>query len=557
MICPKCGKENADDSKFCEHCGAPLEAVVEEVKEEVKAAAEEVKEEAKEVQTEVKAEVERKAANIPTPKAPKDPNGKKGLDPKVLIAAVGAVAVIALIVILINVFSGGSSSGYKAGYMAVPDPDNECTYIINGGKQIAKVGENADVEPISVDGSVVLLVEEEDDEDTISVIKNGKVTKVGENINPIAFADTGAAFVFTNEDGDLMLYTVSSGKSEKIEGEIKSSRVAMSPDGKSVLYTKTDENDDGDEVTALYLYTGGKSSKIAKDGVYPVTLSNGAKQIYAYDVESESLVLYNAKGEKVGKIGSSASKSFIVNQDHTDIIFSDGEKTYISVKGDEKKKIASSSDVTPVLPDGVTVTYSRSYGAVYVYGVSNFKNIIISCYDSDSETDALYYLNSKYELENKIGDTSRAVTADGATVYYKKSGNLYSKNIKKADAEQVKIASNTKGNFVISSDGKTVYYISEDDELHSYKGGKDNKIADDVDKVYISGKDNVFFLSDDGVYYVSGSSKKAVATEALGMTVDPTGAVYVLKGDKDAYDVLYSNGSTSFKEILKGLSYGK
>lgn len=552
MICPKCGKENADDSKFCEHCGAPLEAVVEEVKEEVKAAAEEVKEEvreeAKEVQTEVKAEVEKKAANIPTPKAPKDPNGKKGLDPKVLIAAIGAVAVIALIVILINVFSGGSGSGYKAAYEAIPDPDNECTHIVNAGKVIAKVGEDADVTTISADGSIALLTEGDDDDVTVSVIKNGKITKVAENIEPVAFSDTGASFVFLNEDEELMLYTVSSGKSEKIAGEIQSTRVAISPDGKSVLYTQYDEED---EVTALYLYASGKSTKIAKDGIYPVTLSNGAKKIYAYDSEGESLVLYNAKGEKVGKIGGSASKNFVVNQDHTDIIFTDGEKTYISVDGGEKVKLASVNMLYPVLPKSTTMITTRSYGTVYTYGISNFKNIIVRGGGS------LYYLNSKYETENKISDASSAMTADGSTVYYYKNENLYSKNIKKADAEQVKIASKLASNFVISSDGKTVYYINEDDELHSYKGTKDTKLADDVDYVYISGKNNVFFESDGGVFYVSGSSKKAVATEALGMAVDATGSVYVFKGDEDAYDILYSNGGTKFDDVLKGLSSEK
>ena len=118
MICPKCGAENADDSKFCEGCGTPLEVKVSTPEAKVEETVETVTEAVEEKVDEAKAAVENTAEAVKeaVPVVPSEPKGadtpKKGIDPKIVVGAIAAIAVIALIVVLINAIgSMGSSSG--------------------------------------------------------------------------------------------------------------------------------------------------------------------------------------------------------------------------------------------------------------------------------------------------------------------------------------------------------------------------------------------------------------------------------------------------------------
>ena len=132
MVCPKCGKELADGTKFCSKCGTPLAAVnATEAKEadqtqapKADAAQAPKAEEAPkaEAQAPKKEEAPKAEAQVPkkeeAPKAESTPaaapaqgpkeekEASKGVNPKLLKYIGIGVAAVVLLIILVSLFSG-------------------------------------------------------------------------------------------------------------------------------------------------------------------------------------------------------------------------------------------------------------------------------------------------------------------------------------------------------------------------------------------------------------------------------------------------------------------
>lgn len=105
MFCEKCGKDNPEGMKFCEACGAPLEATEEvtevtEVVEEVEAAEEMAEEVAEEVAETAEPEVEAPAAEEIYEEAPAPEEGEDNKERIIKIAAAIVVLIVALFCVI-------------------------------------------------------------------------------------------------------------------------------------------------------------------------------------------------------------------------------------------------------------------------------------------------------------------------------------------------------------------------------------------------------------------------------------------------------------------------
>jgi hypothetical protein len=387
-----------------------------------------------------------------------------------------------------------------------------------------------------------------DYEGTLYYVSTSEVTTIAEEVQAFEFAVNGDAVAYIDEEGTLQLYTVSDKKKTKVDSDLEINYMAISPDGKALIYVEGDRDD-----YDLYYYYKGKKEKL-EGSMYPIAVSNSASYIYAYSEDNDALYLLDTKGNK-SKLGADMSGSFVLNKDHSELIFTADGKNYITVKGGEKVKIGSSYGMYPLMVSGSASTYRYDQYVVITCGLSTFKGSIL--YNTDGD---VYKLNKNLETDRIVGSASGRININNKTLFYLKNNNLYKISMEE-DAESVKLAEDVTS-FCVTSDGNIVYYITEDSELRYIKGNKDSKkIADDVYTMSISGKDVLFFLTDyaknSGTLYYSKtcSEKKRIADDVAEINVTTTGVFYYEDDGDDLYNVYSSNGNEKFEKILENIGY--
>jgi hypothetical protein len=328
--------------------------------------------------------------------------------------------------------------------------------------------------------------------------------------------------------------------------------VCLSPNGKAVAYV-SDFNDDSGEFVG-YLKIEGKPAEKLGDNMYAIAMSDGGAIVYYIKwttSENTSFSLNVKSGSNDNRLIANVSLSDVYpmfNKDYSQAIFNYDNKAYISRNGGERERINSSYIGGLVLPRGTQSTG----GAGTVYGISNFANTLAL----DSE--GVIYIDDKYEITRILGSAyggMATISNDGKTfLFISSSGNLCSIDPTKANAERVTLARDVVA-YVASDDGKTIYYVNDDDELWCIKGNNDAvRISDDVypNQLALSYSSNrVFFLVDynttsGGQLYFSsnGGAKTRVAggNDVRTVTSTPTNIFY-RTAESDLYR---SNGNEEF-----------
>lgn len=525
MKCEFCGQENAEESRFCEKCGAELKKPENpDAGGTVQAAGAAV--------TKAADEAKKIISKIPK---------------KALIIGAAAVVVLILIIILVCALQPAKYPTKKADInFLYYEEDEQTEVLINGSALKTKIDGSVSNKQIAIDGTAAMVLGEDG---TLYYISTKEMTVVKEDIDGFRLASSGKGALYSDEDGALWLYNCKNEKAEKIlEDDADVDLAVIAPDGASAAYATVEEKDDGEEVIEAFLYLKGESSSIGKN-IIPTAMSNGGKYVYAVNDESELYVV--PKGKDKEKISADIGSSVLLNADHTQIAFSttDDSRTYVSVKGGEKIKLASGSTCYPVVPRNIGFFYSDG---VITFNIKSFADNVFST------GDAVYKLNSKFEIE-KISNTdgSGMISSDGKTVVYLKSNDLYRAKVSKPeDAE--KLASDVDY-CVMTSDGKKVYYINEDEELWCKNGSSDAvKIADDASDLVITSKDIALFLVDKstssgtGTLYSckNGKSKDKIAEDATYVRTGAKTAYYTIK-DGDTSTIFVSKGDAKFSELAE------
>ena len=562
MFCKNCGAELAEGSKFCASCGTaaeiPAQPIAEPVEEGMQTPAEPIETPAADAASAPEAPKADPLKAIKEKAAPLLEKVKPFLQKnKLLLAGAGAIVLfIIAIAIIIGLCSGGN--GFIAYENAIIANVQEDEVIVLWNNKVIKTGIEASVleeQATNLDGTVFAGLT---DEGTLFVVRNKKVHVVEEDVVSFTLSASGKALAYVCENDDdeysLNLYTISKKKSVVVDNEYNVLvgaflGTALSPDGKNLAYYRYDDEED---ISELMLFTGKKSIKITSNETELIGLSNGGKYIYVKgenDDGDENLYTYNKKGERT-KINACSGSTFYFNDDHTQILFNNDGKSYISVKGKEASKISSGtarlllSSNSSSCSDGRSTTYPVEDLYKHVYTVYN-----------DGEYN-LWNIKKNSDKSAKLASdiTSATLDAEAEYVYYvNDKDDLCVLKISHGDkaSDKAKTIAEDVDTYVVTSDRKKVYFIS-DDGLYSCNGknGKSKKTiaSEDVTAhLAINAKDVVYYQLDGDLYACSNGKKGSkVLSDSNGFLAYPNGVVYA--ADEDWMYI--TTGAKKLKKLL-------
>ena len=558
MLCKNCGTELAEDAKFCVSCGTAVTAEVEQAPAAVEQPAAPVEAPAAEASAaEAAAEVAQKKENPLKPMLEKLKPSLEQVKPfvqknKLMLTGVAGVLLLVIAIGLIgSLFAGGNGFIEFENAMTAMVHDDEIMLLIND--KLVKTGIEADSienQSLNIDGTILTFLTGDDE---LYVVKGKKAVKVAEDVISFTMSVEGSGIAYLSGDHDdcsLNLYNVNKKKSTTVIDECSSLTMsyysyALSPDGKSLAYYEFDEEEF--EATLMY-FNGKKSIKITSSEVDLLGISNGGKYIYVLaenDDGDDVLYTYNKKGDR-DKIGDCSNSYVYFNADHTQILYLNDGKTYLSINGKEGSKFASGRASLLIAPN--------ANGNDRTYPVDDLYDHVYIIYD-DGEYNA-WNLQKKLEKSEKLVSDIYDARLDVSCkylYYINDDSELCVLKVSQGDraADRAKILAEDVDGYVVTSDAKKVYFVS-DESLYSCKGknGKSKKTIarDDVDSTLaINAKDVVYYEMDGDCYACSNGKKGTkVLSDVSGIMEFPNGVLYI--GSDDALYV--TDGAKKLSKLM-------
>lgn len=547
MKCPRCGADNAPENNYCLTCGAPLEKSEAEKKAEAADNADDNKEQVEQI-------VEKLKGKKP---------GKKTVG---IIAAVVVALIVVIAVVAVLSTSGGKYDMVKS--IVLPTFGSDGTYIVRGAEAVSVS------EQIGDDVSNVKMTLSTADRQTAAILlysgevyvsnKDGSMTEVLDSVENMTIS--GGFIAYVDEDNTLGIYNIKNGKNARISDDVNADKsIVMSPDGKYVAYTVTDKNGDDD----LYVYNGKKSVEI-DDALVAIAISNKGKYIYCYNTDKDGLYIYDMKGDST-KLSVGVGGTYVFNRDNTEMIFtaSDGD-CYISVKGGDKQKLGSGM-LMPIVPAyAQSVTFYLGYSGRTFTSISYGVDTLSEMFYYNTSAGTVVYLEDDIETERVASSVmygSARLSDDGKTLYYQRDDSLY--RVKVNDIDDSEEIAEDVVTFATASNGKSAYYIDEDDILWYVKGtGKPKKVADDIVSIAVTHDGYAMFIgeysysSNSGVLYAckNGGKKTQILDDvyrssSYGTTMTPS-ATYCFAGynsETGTVDMYAVESGTEFTMIVEGV----
>lgn len=566
MKCANCGTENEELETVCVYCGEPLDAQEESPKKGKK----------------VK-HSQKKSSHF---------SGKKLVKPLAVVAAVLVVVILAVLVVS-SFTSGGKFDMIDRTALPVIFDDETIYFLTDGGK----IDSRLDAEGIkewnaSMDGNVAYFTAQEEEDVMVYVLAGENVYPVTENVDQILMAETGSALAYVLEE-ELYVYTVDKKTTEKVVSDVEKI-VTISPDGKTLAYVGLDG--------FSYVINDGKVVEIGED-VTVISVSDGGKYIYTIEENEEGdtcLVLRNLKGvvgvvavgvkdtqtatPGAGNNGNTTGDNngttddgnkneggdqpsaqttttnvtiplFYTNKDHTQLIFQaqgrSGYKWYAVEKKeleDEKHDLSGADLLRPVMP-AQAQSYTR--GDLMILGMDSISDMVYSAADAEDESLKLVYINQKWETSTLVSKvTNVQVGEDGENVFYVKNARLFTISAE-AGAQSLQVADDVKS-FQVTSDGKGVYFVDEDDCLYySKSSGSAKMVAEGVDALYITQDGYALFTFEDSLYGVKGTGKVETLVEDFtgGQVWIAAECTYYVVDEDDSMTVYAATRGVKFEKL--------
>ncbi len=356
--------------------------------------------------------------------------------------------------------------------------------ILVDGTSVKKVKGPGSAIKSSVDGSFAAI----NDGKTLYLVNAEKKTvdTVSENAEAFEMSASGNAVAYIDTDGSVKLYTTKKGTTKNIAKGAAPEYVVVSENAKAVAYTKIADDDDHE----AYVKVNGKEYRI-EDDLMPISVDDKADFVYCQKTTTSAIYVYKAGKKPVGtKISETGAPAFTVTYNGNEMIYSDGEFLYVSVKGKPGNKICEGYSAHVLVPKGTKVM-KDAYGYTVVSPVATFRDTVVYVQGLFT-TNRIGYVSDNFE-GSALADDANAPkwTKDKKQIYFVKSstGELVKYNMKKSTAEP--IASDVAG-FDITDKGKNVYIINESRTLCELKKGKTVELANNV---------STFFVDEDYYYY--------------------------------------------------------
>ncbi len=380
------------------------------------------------------------------------------------------------------------------------------------------------------------------------VVDDKEAVKVADEVSNYRVGPFGDVLYYLS-DGDLFTVKLKNAeKSTKIATDVDY-LLTTSPDGDSVVYAKIDSEGEKAKTEYYVSVDGDKGQKFGKKDAAIVAISNDAELVY-YTKDNKFYV----NDTKLADSDKMSTSSLYFNRDGSQVLLTvankDGDKkVYLSVKEKGKNAVADGEISGFVTPAGAT-RYSYSTITLCYANTSSLKKMAIEVneYDKDDgKSDTYYYYlkNTKGKSE-KISAMKNAsdvfMLDDGKTVYYLKSDNLRTLNVRKPDSEPTEYrgADEDIKDFDCSLTGEYIYVRDVDNTLYYVKNeDKMVKVADDVVSYRTLEDGKVYLLNeDDELGYADRSDKvKRVASDVDSISYNARADVATAEVD-DSYGVL-------------------
>lgn len=457
-------------------------------------------------------------APVPVPENESKP--KKGF-PLLPILIGGGVLLIAAIVALVIWLVGSDS--YQFG---VPEPndirwtfteDDELVFLFNGEKTV-KFGNKGTILNLQTNYNqqyVILLTKGESNSDEYNsgdlyIVNQEKYVKVASDVNYFAISSFGDTY-FYEVDNELYCGQMGSPKQFiKIDSDVD--RVeCVSPDGNTVVYTKSmeaHEGEDQEDRTVYYIsQSGAKGTRYAKQGVRIVAISNDAA--FVYYAKDGKFYVNDTKLADLERLHNVVN----FNQDGSQILYSatnnDGKaKLYISDHGTEKYALANGTLLSVLAPKGsYRYLFNDNLMSAYV-NVETFAQTVakVQGLDDFGDSKAIYYCikSTRQEAEKNstltYSNEDMILLRNGRTALYTQFGSFYSCQINQPSSDQLMFPfdENDVESFQCTPDGECIYLLDEESTLYYVNSPKKfTKIKYDVITYAVAGDGSVYFITGD------------------------------------------------------------
>ena len=452
---------------------------------------------------------------------------------------VASVLTVLIIIVVVASMLFGKSEGIEGSVYRISSKAVGCEYgVLYNQKAQTKSWEEKGSYVQNFDRSAMVYCTSEGSGKKVEIelwyidnkIEPVKFDSLNNYVSQISISDDGKyiLYVVENDEGDgenadIYIYNVAKQESTVIAKDVVPDSVVASPDCKTAAYVAGYSSKDDNK-----LYVAGINKepvKIAKDGCYPMAITNNGKNIIYCNYVEDKLFYYN--GKEAQKISAEVKGSRVyVNCSEDEIVYERNGKTYCYKAGDAEANKLYSSKVDYFTSSAINWSGER----VKRLSIDTFADAVFVDYDYricmiTDKRDDVVKINSDYEDFSIAADGKAMVYAEDDTLFYVKklAGNPEGEAIYSSD----KIKS-----VITNSDLSKMYIVNEEDELiYVTKSGKYETICndlDDIDPVVCESNGKIYFVEDGDLYEAETSKKSKVLVKSgvIGIQKSLTGICY-------------------------------
>lgn len=445
----------------------------------------------------------------------------------------------------------------------------------------------------SINGSSVSFIAVNDNNRALWYVTGQEMVKVADNVHTRYMSDDGKTIAYITGAGDwisisegtLWIYNCETGETSKISEDIRPTGYIVSPDGKTVAYVKNYHNEN--EEFEAHIWENGKNAKFG-DNVIIIALSNNNEYIYyerfhgnvnsdvdvcVQSKKGTSVLLSSVHGD-LRKGTGTVFNELKFNKDYSQIIYNVGDKSYISVRGNERQILCDERVENIIIPQNTPCQFlsHEAMGIYSIYGVKSFGNTVIATAPDNSLDVNVKYIDGDFK--------AKEVFDKADVVKISKDGNVIICTDNSGEIIRARVLEDSsfifegvdKGHRIIRilllDDADKMYYLDYSGNLWFEHKGEIKRVARNVhyNRIYCDAENELLFytsnhenLYDHVLYYYSRDMEEPKRIGDI-MNITHIGrssnkiVLYVLN-ENENLDIYLGDHKTGFKKIIGDLDY--
>lgn len=363
-------------------------------------------------------------------------------------------------------------------------------------------------------GSVAFLAGDSDSRDTVLFFSKGnKPAEIARNVIDLALSDDGRSLVYeTKSDSNdnvssLFLYRTDTGETSILCSDCAGS-FAISPGARAVGYTSSADG------AIRVIFPGEKTSLTPDVAGDIVALSDSGDILYFVREEAETPAVYvQYAGKTFGLIreeedGASGFVRLILSTDRTDAVLISGGRVIVFIDGNKTVQLENVSDIAlssdtrlsgrETLPGGLTISVEeRKDDTTGRFAIFAFES-------KTGQSRGVSIGNDGMSTVVSVPGKVLAVSSDGFRILYRsEEGAIYLADgvFDGWSGDSIHVdGSVSNAEHVAFAEDRSVYYLTDDGQMNRIsETGKPARIASDVSEfalISVNGRTELFYLSD-------------------------------------------------------------